>query len=93
MLLALPLALLNPMVFGASESICISHKIRKIYGTPNSQKETAYLDAGEYNVGAFSGICGVGDAEAQLVLREGEVRTYRISIDQGASVRVGPTAQ
>jgi hypothetical protein len=55
---------------------------------------TAYLDAGEYILGAAStGICGGGDAEAPLVLKLGETRTYRISIDQGMSIRIGPTAQ
>ena len=54
----------------------------------------AYLEPGEYILRAAStGICGGGDAESPLVLKLGEVRTYRISIDQGASIRLGPTSQ
>lgn len=58
------------------------------------QVVTAYLDPGDYILGASStGICGGGDAESALSLRVGEKKTYRISIDQGASIRIGPTAQ
>ena len=53
----------------------------------------AYLEPGDYVLGASStGICGGGDAEAGVSVRIGEVRTYRISIDPGASIRIGPTA-
>jgi hypothetical protein len=53
----------------------------------------AYLDPGEHMLGAAStGICGGGDAEAAVVLKANDVRTYRISIDQGMSIRLGPTA-
>ena len=55
---------------------------------------TAYLAPGEYVLRAAStGICGGGDSESPLLIRSGEVRTYRISIDQGSSIRLGPTTQ
>lgn len=53
-----------------------------------------YLPAGEYILGAAnSGLCGGGDAEAQAVVRANESKTYRVSMDQGMSVRIGVTAQ
>lgn len=53
----------------------------------------AHLPAGEYVIGAQStGICGGGDAEFPVVVKSSERRAYRVSIDQGGSVRIGPTA-
>lgn len=58
------------------------------------QMVTAYLKPGEYVLRASStGICGGGDAESSVVMRIGDIRVYRISIDQGASIRLGPTSQ
>jgi hypothetical protein len=55
---------------------------------------TVYLDPGEYVLRAAStGICGGGDAESALSIQAGATRTYRIGIDQGGSIRLGPTAQ
>lgn len=54
---------------------------------------TAFLTPSEYIVGAIStGVCGGGDAEASAVLRAGQLKTFRISIDEGMSIRIGPTA-
>ncbi|OYQ41070.1 hypothetical protein CHU94_08140 [Rhodoferax sp. TH121] len=53
-----------------------------------------YVPAGEYILGAAtSGLCGGGDAESQAVVRVNESKTYRVSLDQGMSVRIGVTAQ
>lgn len=55
----------------------------------------AHLSPGEHVFGASStGICGGGDAEAAITVRAGQPSlAVRISIDQGASIRIGPTAQ
>lgn len=53
---------------------------------------TAYLDPGEYIIGATSGFCGSGNAEMQIVVKPGAPKTYRVSVDAGSAVRIGPTA-
>lgn len=82
---------------GAVGSACVIRTL--VNGMPlanlrQGQVITAFLDPGEYILGAEStGICGGGDAESPLRISVGETKIYRISIDQGASIRLGPTAQ
>ncbi|WP_218511224.1 DUF2846 domain-containing protein [Variovorax sp. dw_308] len=52
-----------------------------------------YLQPGQHIVGARpNGVCGGGDAEAEITVREGQARSYRISSDQGGSLKIQPTA-
>jgi hypothetical protein len=79
---------------GSACAIQASVNGRPLANLRQGEAITLYLDAGEYILRASSkGICGGGDAESPLLLRAGEVRTYRISIDQGSSICLGPTAQ
>ncbi len=79
---------------GAACAIMVSVNAKPLASLRQGQVVAAYLPPGEYILGANStGICGGGDAESPLTLKVGETRTYRISIDQGGSIRLGPTAQ
>lgn len=52
-----------------------------------------HLKPGAHIVGARpNGICGGGDAEAEIVVREGQARSFRIGADQSGSLRIQPTA-
>lgn len=83
----------DPGFVGSACAIRVSVSRKPLANLRPGEIVTAYLDVGEYIVGATStGICGGGDAEAPLLLRAGEVRTFRVSIDQGMSIRIGPTA-
>jgi hypothetical protein len=58
-----------------------------------AERITAFLPPGEYVVSVQStGVCGGGDAEAGVTLTAEQAKTYRISIDEGMSIRVAPTA-
>ena len=79
---------------GSACAIRVSVNGKPLANLRAGQIVSAHLEPGEYILGASStGICGGGDAESPLQLSVGEVRTYRVSIDQGASIRLGPTAQ
>lgn len=79
---------------GSACAIRVSVNGKPLANLRTGQIVTAYIEPGEYILRASStGICGGGDSEALLRLGIGETRTYRISIDQGASIRIGPTAQ
>jgi len=57
------------------------------------ERVTAYLPPAEYIVGARStGVCGGGDSEAAVTLKAKQTRVYRVSIDQGMAINIGPTA-
>ena len=84
----------DPGFVGSACAIQVTVNARPLANLRQGQVVTAYLPAGEYILGANStGLCGGGDAESSLMLKIGETRTYRISIDQGMSIRLGPTAQ
>lgn len=52
-----------------------------------------HLKPGAHIVGARpNGICGGGDAEAEIVVRDGQARSFRIGADQSGSLRIQPTA-
>ena len=79
---------------GSACAIRVSVNGKPLANLRTGQIVIAYVEPGEYILGASStGICGGGDAESPLRLGIGETKTYRVSIDQGASIRLGPTAQ
>jgi hypothetical protein len=58
-----------------------------------SEMVLLHLPAGEHIAGTrSSGICFSGNSESQVIVRSGETRTYRISIDTGGTSRISPTA-
>lgn len=78
---------------GIACSIRISLNGRPVANLRAGQVVTVYLSPAEYIFGAAStGLCGGGDAEVQVQLGRNEMRTLRVSIDQNASIRIGPTA-
>lgn len=57
------------------------------------QLVTIYLRPGPHIVGARpNGICGGGDAEVEITVREGRSNSVRVGSDQGGSLRIQPTA-
>ena len=81
---------------GGMGSLCAIRA--SVNGTPVadlriSEFVVAYLEPGDYMLGASStSVCGGGDAESSVTVRAGLVRKFRISIDPGTSIRIGPTA-
>lgn len=58
-----------------------------------AQAVSVYVKPAIYIVGVRStGICGGGDSELEIDLKDGRPRTYRISSDQGGSLRIQPSA-
>lgn len=54
---------------------------------------TFYVEPGELVIGAQArGFCGSGDSETGITLKPGQTKTLRISVDNGAAVRIAPTA-
>ncbi len=57
------------------------------------QMVTIYLTPGEHILSTHStGLCGPNNSELQIVVTANGPRNYRISIDQGMSVRLQATA-
>jgi hypothetical protein len=56
---------------------------------------TAYLDPGEYVIGVQQDEkmwCWSGVVESAVMIKAGDVRTYRVSVDESQVIRFGPTA-
>ena len=57
------------------------------------QLVTVYLRPGPHIIGARpNGICGGGDAEVEITVREGRSNSVRVGSDQSGSLRIQPTA-
>lgn len=89
-----------PIIFKRDSGFMGAACSQRVYvnGSPaaelrSGQAVTLYMKPGDHIVGARpGGMCGGGDAELEIQVKEGRQRSYRLSSDQNGSLKIQPTA-